>query len=255
MRLYLGITLSIILFALSVPGQGYAQMSGQEPESQQHPEASLLARIVAEAAGQEAKAGRYAYIRHMKVDSEDEVLDRVERFDPARPEGGRWTLLETGGQEPTADQLADYDKNDKDRDSNVLEIYQDVIGDLDPAEAVLLEETETEAVYRLLNVNTDFLSMESDDLSKHLQARLTVDKTGPAPFASSLRIFVTEPVSKGMMAKINAFETAFSFMRHDRTGEVLPQEIRVEVSVKALVFISVDALTSIKYSGFEVRGD
>lgn len=212
-----------------------------------------LVRAIADAAAQETAPGLYAYVRHTRIDSKDEVLDRVEHFDPARSDGDRWDLLMENGQVPDDDRIRIYKKDNKEGDGAIANIYRDIIADLDPREAELIEKTDTEAVYRLLNIKRDLLSMVDGDLSDHLENRLVVDLSGSAPFVSSLRFYAPRPMKKGMVAKVRTFETVFAFMRHDRTMDILPREIRVAVSVEALLFFDIEAFTQIAFSDFEVR--
>lgn len=244
MRFFQGFLLAMVLLAPSA----FAQEQGQAD--------SPLARAVAEAKAQDQNTHQYAYVRHTRINSKDEVLDRVERYDPARPDGDRWELLLVDGQVPGDDQVADYIKSDKNKknDSDISSVYSGIVADINLSDAELLEESDSEAVYRLLNVKSDFLGADGDELSGYLESRVVVDKSGSAPFVSLMRIYAPEPVKKGMVAKVNNFETAFSFIRHGQSMDVLPQEIRVEVSVEALLFFNVEAHTQVEFSAIEVRG-
>lgn len=243
MRLFYGIVLTAVFSAASVMAEEPARPDGP------------LAQAIAEAAAQEI-AGRYAYIRHIRVDAKDEVLDKVERYDPDDAAGDGWTLLTVDGKEATAEDIEDYAADDHSAEGadDPFTLYREVVGDLKFEDAVLLEETGSRAEYRLLTVDHALFDEDSDDFAGQLVAHLVVDKTGPSPFVSLYRVYAPEPFRKAMVAKVNAFETVFSFMRYDETGDVLPQSVRVHLSVEALLFIDIDADTNIAFRDYQYRG-
>lgn len=255
MRLFNGLLPTALMAALMVAQTAMAQ----KPARPDGP----LALAIKEAAAQDV-TDAYSYIRQIKVDAEDEVVNQIERFDPiAAGEGdeeseerGTWTLLAVDDREPTEEDLADYDSDAEATagSDNPFALYRKILGDLKIEDAVLLEETATRAEYSLSTIDHALLEEEQKDLSEALDARLIVDKTGPRPFVSSYRVYAPEPFRKAMVAKINAFETAFSFMRHDETGDILPQSVRVHLSVEALLFIDVDADTTITFRDYQYRG-
>ncbi len=187
----------------------------------------------------------YAYTRSLRLVAAGERIDRVERFDPTSPVGARWRLLKIEGREPSADELADYDGGD--HDGRAFRLYSDVIGDLDPDEAELVDLTPERAIYRLKQTRAAFLDEDEKEFAQYLDSRLVVDRRGPVPYVSELDIVAPEPFRPAMAARIERFETRFRYAPHPETGEILPSEILVDLAVTTLWVVSVEARTEIAF--------
>ena len=206
-----------------------------------------LAAAIAFADGRRAEHD-YAYTRSLRLVTAGERIDRVERFDPTRPDGARWRLLEIEGREPDADELADYDGDD--HDGRAFRLYSDVIGGLDPLDAELVELTPERAIYRLRETKAAFLDEDEQEFAKYLDSRLVVDRRGPVPYVSELDIVAPAPFRPSMAARIERFETRFRYAPHPETGEILPSEIRIDLAVTALWVVSVEAMTEIAFRDY-----
>lgn len=209
-----------------------------------------------EEARQRQIASRYAYTRILQVDAEDEKIDRVERFDPRRPSGDRWRLLRENGVTPTEDDLADYDPGGEDeRGQDAFELYHELVGELELENAVLVEMTDERAVYRLKETKAAFLDQDSREYAKYLTSRLVVDRAGERPYLSAFELRAEEPFSPSIAAEIERLDMRFTYRRLAETGDVLPQEVLIDIAVDAMIFISVEAKTRIAFTDYEVAAE
>lgn len=212
----------------------------------------LLASVIAEAKAQRI-ADRYAYSRTLVVKAEDEAVNRTERYDPTRPEGKRWTLVAVEGNPPGEQDMKDYEA-EVDSD-NPIELYSDVVGDLEANKARLVEETDGHAVYDISGSVAGLLDEDQADFEKYLRGRLTIDKSGATPYVSELRVYAPEAFKPMIGARIDRFEIGFHYKRDGERGHVLPTGMVVDVAVEALVFFSVEALTEIRFDDYVWSGE
>jgi len=210
-----------------------------------------LDRAIEDARGRQV-AGRYAYTRILQVDAEDEKVDRVERFDPRRPSGERWRLLREDGEAPTKEDLAAYDSADEDGDGqNAFELYRKLVGELELENAVLVEMTDERAVYRLKETRAAFLDEDSREYAEYLTSRLVVDRQGAHPYLRVFELWAEEPFSPSIAAEIERLDMRFTYNRPLETGDILPQEVRIDIAVDAMIFISVEAESRIAFTDYE----
>jgi hypothetical protein len=215
-----------------------------------------LAQAIAHAADNKPERSQYSYQHHLVMVAKDKKTDRRTRFDPRQPDGAHWELLAVDGAAPSAEDLADYKQPDlgSGKSSDSFALYGEMIAKLDWQDATLVSINDREAHYRIEGQLDQWLDAESAAFAEHLKSDLVVDLSSDAPFVSSMRIFAPAPFSKPMVAKIKAFETLFTFNRHAKSGDILPQSIEIGVSLKALMFFSVDSQTDISFSDFVYLG-
>ncbi|GER06784.1 hypothetical protein GCM10007972_12180 [Iodidimonas muriae] len=241
-----------IYFLMAAGAFCFVQMGGAAAQSPAR-EGGPLAQAITFAKEHEPNQLDYSFVRRIKVDAEDEVFDRTERYDPRLDQEKKWELVAIEGRDPTSEELEEYKTSSfkVNGNSNNFELYHDVIGDLNLEDAFLIKETEDQAFYRLEGDFTEILEEDEVDFGENLEAHLMVDKTDGVPFVSEFRVFAPNPFSKAMIAKIKKFEMQFLFARHSLSGDILPQEVDVNLSVRALFFISVDAVTHIGFSDYQ----
>lgn len=126
----------------------------------------------------------------------DEVT--LERYDPSRPKGGEWTLLERNGRAPDAAELERYRRYKAANSPPSRASFEK--GDVDLTSAVLAREDGERAEFQLL-----FRSDVSAPLVAHLALVLVIDKRAAvveqftlrlrAPFSSGLGMRMTELVA------------------------------------------------------------
>lgn len=221
--------------------------------AQERPAASdgPLAQAIA-AANEKSTSADYAYTRHLQIDADDERVDRVERYDPRHPEGQRWQLLQVDGASPTAEDLDSYDPGESPGESqNAFELYHALVGELDLESAMLVEMTPEQALYRIDLEKGRFLSGDSREFAEQLNGRLAVDRRGKEPHISRFELWADDPFSPSFGAEIERFQMKFSYRRLPETGDVLPESVAVDISVEAMIFFSVDAMTRLAFSDYE----
>jgi len=210
-----------------------------------------LAEAIAAARVQEP-VGPYAYTRHLLLDTEDEQIDRVERFDPRHPRGERWQLLRQNGQAPSRADLADYDPEAAgDEGENAFAVYRTLLAELEVDNAILVELGPERALYRLKETKASFLDESSREFAERLTSRIVIDRTGPQPFLSRFDLTADAPFSVSLLADIERFDMRFDYRRMTDTGDILPEQVLIDIAIDALVFVSVDAKTRIAFSDFE----
>ncbi|GAB4573638.1 MAG: hypothetical protein Tsb008_08680 [Rhodothalassiaceae bacterium] len=211
----------------------------------------LLAEAVAEAK-QQVVPDRYAYVRRLHVIAEDERVDSRERYDPDRPRGERWTLLEVDGEAPTEKDLRDYDPDEpagvdiKGADAP-SELYSEIVGDIEPREAKLLEETDSYAIFSIDKSVSRFLDDEQAEFKDGIVGRLRLEKAAQGPYVSEVRLYAPKPIRAFIGTGFDRFELTFAFTRHETGGHVLPTRFLFDMDMKALLFISVGVTTDIAF--------
>lgn len=240
---FLLLTLMLVAALVVPPGAG---ASAAEDDAR-----ALLEQAI-ELARTSTPETRYAYTRHLRLEVGDTSINRVERYDPHRPESERWQLLAVEGQAPDADDLAEYEGDDG--EGRAFRLYHEVIGDLDPDEAELVEMTPERAIYRLRETSAGFLDEDEKEFAKYLDSRLIIDRRGPVPYVAELAIVAPESFRPSIAARIDRFETRFRYAPHPETGDILPQEVFVELALKALFVVSVEAKTRITFRDFVPAG-
>ena len=104
--------------------------------------------------------------------TESDGRETVERFDPATPADGQWTLLRTNGHAPTPEELAKYTKFKGGQTTSAAQatFRKD---DVDPGSLTLVSEDARRADY---NCAFREQSASSDKMLAHLVLRLRISK-------------------------------------------------------------------------------
>lgn len=146
---------------------------------------------------------------------------RVERFDAARPEFERWTLLQQDDRAPTEEESRSYREQQTRRSrGGTAPLLTD---QLDLTSAELIRATSAEAVYRCrLNPGE-----KGDVTAQHLAATIVVDRP-----TSTVRVFelaAVEPFAPAFAVRIAAMSTkmTYSVPTPDRPSLLLGIETRL----------------------------
>jgi hypothetical protein len=136
----------------------------------------------------------------MRGGGEEKPRVVVERFDPSRPAGQRWTLVSIDGQAPDAKQLKDYAKRS-------AKAYVPSYGNLgrflranaqrDPAA--------TSVTYRMASLPKGSFDMNGNDLSASTRLEAQV-ADGPRPFVERMRMVSAKPFRMMLVAKVDQVE-------------------------------------------------
>lgn len=165
-----------------------------------------------------------------------------ERFDPSRPKGGEWTLLETEGRAPTAQEIERYGRY---KASNTPTTNRATFerGDLDLEGASLLREDETHAEFRL-----KFRESTNQPLLTHVVLDLKVRKATASVESSVLRLF--EPFSPALGVRMNSLLVTTTHSAPGADAPSLPQEIVSQFRGRMFFLIPLDEDLRVAYSDF-----
>lgn len=159
----------------------------------------LLDRIVAEA--RTVGPDDFAWTRTTKAEQRSgdkvETATRVERFDPSRPAGQRWTLVSVDGKPPSAEDAKDYAKATADA---MVPNYGRVAGYFG-AGAQKVTGSGGRLLFRATKLPKRAFMMNKSDLSAHARAEATVAE-GAKPFVERLDIVTTKPFRMMLVAKV-----------------------------------------------------
>lgn len=128
----------------------------------------------------------------------------TERFDPSRPAGGQWTLLETEGRTPTSDELEKYRRARAAAPGGMQANFEKA--DIEPGSLALVsdEGNLAEFVGGFRETSTG-----PDKMLGHLQLRLKVDKRVPHVAAYILEL--KEPYSPVLGVKMTGLRVEARF--------------------------------------------
>jgi hypothetical protein len=140
----------------------------------------------------------------------DHIL--VERFDPSRPTGGQWTLLQCQGRAPTAEEVEKYRKS-RPPGSPVGPQANFQKGDIEPGSLTLVREDNEQAEFKGAFRDE---SSGADKMLGHLVLHLTVSKL--RPHIEKYTLSLSAPYAPVLGVKMNELqvETAYHPPATDR---------------------------------------
>jgi hypothetical protein len=167
----------------------------------------------------------------------------VEGFDPSRPPGGQWTLLQRNGREPTADETNRYLGYRTTNNAGAAARATFARGDLDFSSAEIIREDSLHATIRCR-----FRSDAVEPLLAHLIVVLVVRKS-PAIVESAL-LHLIAPYSPVIGMKMDGLdvETKFSPPTGDHPG--LPLTVTSHFHGRLLWFWSISEDSRAAYADF-----
>lgn len=179
-------------------------------------------------------------------------ITSVQRHDPTKPEGQRWSLVSVDGKEPTEEQREEAARNQssgKESDAEQDE-ENEVRAMVDTESVTLIEETATHAVYRFRPVAED-----EDDakLFEHVDATLRVSKA--SPYVESLEMRSREPFSPGFGVKVKEFAMAMTFVPVGPDAVVLPETVRIRMAARAFLVKKIDETVLVTYGDYRRDAD
>src|SRR5688572_11385464 len=155
--------LAIVLFASLPLAASFAADSNPE---------ALKERIIAHA--RTVTPEDYAYTRTIRSEStegnkkEERVV--VDRWDPAKPQDQRWTLVSINGQPPNADQLKNYAKETPKRRT----VYYGRIAEYFGKPATSATDARGQTVFRLASLPKETVVASGTDISGNATGELVV---------------------------------------------------------------------------------
>ncbi|MFC3713615.1 hypothetical protein ACFOMD_13625 [Sphingoaurantiacus capsulatus] len=161
----------------------------------------LLDRLVAEAktVGPDDFAWTRTSKQEQRSGSEVKARTIVERYDPSRPVGQRWTLVSIDGKAPPADDVRDHAKAMKDA---LVPNYGRVAAYFG---AGAQRKPGAKPAYLAAKLPKGALLLGKSDLSASARAEVLV-ADGPRPFVERLDVVTTKPVRMMLVAKVDRME-------------------------------------------------
>ncbi|MBI2514563.1 MAG: hypothetical protein HYV96_21520 [Opitutae bacterium] len=166
----------------------------------------------------------------------------VERYDPSRPKGGQWTLLQRNGRAPTADEIERYLRYKASSAPPTARATFEK-GDLDRGTFELLREDATSAEYR-----GRFREDLKEPLLAHLVLDLKLAKHPAAVQAFTLRL--NAPFTPALGVKMTELEVSMEFSPPTAERPSLPRESRSRFRGRLFYFKSIEEDLRIAYSDF-----
>lgn len=178
--------------------------------------------------------------------TEGEGHSRIERFDAARPEFDRWTLLRQDGTVPTADKQLDYKQKLVRRSSNSTAPL--ITEQLDLRAPETLADTAERATYRCRLKPGE----AGDKTAAFLRVTLVVHK--PTHTVESLEISNDGEFQPTWGVTIAEMKTAMTYSLPDGATPSLPQKVTTHLRGRAFYFKSLDADMTVAYTDYVKAG-
>lgn len=165
----------------------------------------------------------------------------VERYDPSRPRGGEWTLLERDGRAPDAAEIERYLRY---KSANApVDRATFAKGDVDLASVVLARETDDVAEFQAL-----FRDDVSAPLLPHLALVMLVDKERQAVTEYTLRL--RAPFSSGLGMRMQALVVRTTFDPPADERPALPRMTESRFRGRMFFLVTVEEELRVEYSDF-----
>lgn len=182
---------------------------------------ALLERLVADARA--IGPDDFAWTRTLRTEqrSGDKVETRasVERYDPSRLTGQRWTLVSVDGRTPTAKELKDYSKA---MAQAVVPSYGRLARYFGGGAQRAANGGRT--IYRAATLPKGALTLGKADLSAGARAEAVVAE-GPQPYIERLDIVSTKPVRMMLVARVERLDATSRYRLMPDGRPVLAEQV------------------------------
>lgn len=166
----------------------------------------------------------------------------VERYDAAKLEFERWSLLQKNGRAPTADETANYNemRSRRSRGGTAPKLTDQI----DTTSIETLADNAEQATYRARLAPGD----AGDATAKFLRATIVVHK--PTATITSFTLASLSEFSPTFAVKIAEMKTAMTYSAPSGDTPSFPQQIVTHVRGRAFFFKSLDAEMTVTYSNY-----
>lgn len=166
----------------------------------------------------------------------------VERFEPAKPDFTRWTLLKKDGRDPTPEETKDYSEKQTRRTHGGQ--APDMKKQLDLDSCTLIKDDGTLAVYRFrLKAGGD-----DDTSAAHMACFFTLHQ--PSGSIAEVELSNIEPFSPVFTVKVVEARTRLTYSQPADGQPVLLQKVEMRMRGTAMWFRSMDNDLTITYSDY-----
>lgn len=142
----------------------------------------------------------------------------VDQFDPRRPAGEQWTLVNVDGRAPTSKELADSRKRKRGKTPSYA-----AVADWFGGPATRSDPAPGSVLYRFARLPAGTLKMGSHDASPDTQAEALVNTRGKTPFVERVRFVSTKDFTMMLVASLKSM-TADARYRLLPDGRAVPAE-------------------------------
>lgn len=166
----------------------------------------------------------------------------VERYDPSRPKGGEWTLMQTNGRAPTAEEIERYLRY---KASHTPPAQRGTFerGDLDIESAELLREDAELAEFRLR-----FRGDVSEPVLAHVVLELKVRKQPATVEESVLRL--ARPFNPALGVRMQELVVTTTFSAPTAESPALPREVTSHFRGRMFLLVPIEEDLRVVYADF-----
>jgi hypothetical protein len=211
---------------------------------------ALKQRVLTQA--QSVSADDYAFTRTIRTDqtsggkTEKKVV--VEKFDPTKPAGERWTLVLVDGAAPSADALNRFRKESAKR--RIVPGYHRLAGYFGTP-ATVLSDSRGRTVFHFTALPKDTVKVMDTDVSQNATADASVSEANGVPFVEQVHVTI-KPMRLKLVMKLQKFESSSRY-RIGPEGKPLLMEQSSDMSGSGMGMEGV-AHTEVAYSDYRAVG-
>jgi hypothetical protein len=149
----------------------------------------------------------------------------VDRFDPAKPAGQRWTLVSVDGRPPTADEQKSFAQESAKRRVSSYARVANYFG----TESTSGTDAQGRTVFRFKTLPKETVMVAGSDLSANSTGEAVVNSSGAVPFVEHVRFTLTKPTRIKLVAKIEHFQANARY-KLSPDGKPVPAEFKSEAN-------------------------
>jgi len=184
----------------------------------------------------------------------------IERFNPSKPEGERWTLIKKNGDPPTEKDIEEYEKKKleekkaaekREENNNNSNSQMSLRNMIDEKTVTLVKTSENYRTYSF-QASADNNGI-SENMAKGLEGTFQVNKE--KKYISSITLNNTEKLSPVFGVSIDSFFMQMEFSPLSRNGLIVLRKSIFRMQGKAFLVKNIDTDTTSTYSNYQFIGN